>query len=279
MSYKTVLVYFNNEKSADGLIKAAVRLATSHGSHVIGLFVTPKVQVFPDVGPGMTAEILKAHAETFKEEADGIHAKFEKAMAGQPFSAEWRHADTGYYQTANEIVQQARMADILIAPQTDSENPDPNYAGVAEELLIGCGRPVLIVPAFSGARDFGRHIMLAWNGSRESARAAFDALPALKLAEMVTILSVESSEKNGQTFIPGSEIATALARHGVTCDVSVSSGSSLHPGDELLARLADANADLLVMGAYGHTRFAEFIFSGVSRHMLKNMTTPLLMSH
>lgn len=279
MGYKTVLVYFNDEKHAQQLIEAATRLATQQESHVIGLFVTPRVQIFPEVGPGMSAEILKAHQNAFAAEANAIHEKFEQAMKGQSFSAEWRHADAGFYQTAGEILEHARMADILVAPQSDPETPDPNYAGVAEELLIGCGRPVLVVPAYSGAGKFGENVMLAWNGTRESARAAFDALPVLKQAKTVKILSVEPKEHDGSKSIPGSEIATVLSRHGVNCETAVSAGSSLHPGDELLARLADANCDLLVMGAYGHNRLAEFVFSGVTRHMLKNMTVPLLMSH
>ncbi|MEQ9326093.1 MAG: universal stress protein [Rhodospirillales bacterium] len=279
MSYKTILVYFNNEKQAPKLIEAATNMATQHGGHVVGLFVTPRVPIYPEVGPGMTAELLKAHETLFKEESEAIHQKFENAMKGQSFSAEWRHVSAGFYQTSGEIIEHARMADILIAPQTDPENPDPNYAGVAEELLIGCGRPVFIVPAYGEHGTFGKNVMVAWNGSRESARAVFDALPVLKRAETVRVLSVESKDFDGSKNVPGAEIATMLSRHGVKCEVAVSAGSSLHPGDELLARLADANCDLLVMGAYGHSRITEFVFSGVSRHMLRHMTVPLLMSH
>lgn len=279
MSYKTILAYFNNEKQAPKVIEAAANLAAQHEGHVVGLFVTPRVQVFPEVGPGMTAELLKAHETLYKEESEAIHAKFEAAMKGQPFSAEWRHVSAGYYQTSSAVNEHARMADVLVAPQTDPDTPDPNYAGVAEELLIGCGRPVLVVPAYGNHGTFGRNVMVAWNGSRESARAVFDALPVLQKADTVRILSVESSEFDGSKNVPGSEIATMLSRHGVTCEVAVSAGSALHPGDELLARLADANSDLLVMGAYGHSRITEFVFSGVSRHMLRNMTVPLLMSH
>lgn len=279
MSYKTILVYFNNDKQASRLIGAATNMASQQEAHVVGLFVTPRVPVYPEVGPGMTGELLKAHEALYREESDAIREKFESAMKGQSFSAEWRHVSAGYYQASGEIIEHARMADILIVPQTDPENPDPNYAGVAEDLLIGCGRPVFIVPAYGEHGMFGKNVMVAWNGSRESARAVFDALPILKRAESVRVLSVESKDFDGSKNVPGAEIATMLSRHGVICDVAVSAGSSLHPGDELLARLADANCDLLVMGAYGHSRVTEFVFSGVSRHMLRNMTVPLLMSH
>lgn len=279
MSYKTILVYFNNARQAPKLIESATNLAREHDGHVVGLFVTPRVQVFPEIGAGLTAELLKSHEALYKEESDAIREKFEIAMKGQSFSAEWRHVSAGYYQTSGEIIEHARMADILIVPQTDPDNPDPNYAGVAEELLIGCGRPVLVVPAYGEHGVFGTNVMVAWNGSREAARAVFDALPILKRAESVRVLSVESKDFDGSKNVPGAEIATMLSRHGVKCETSVSAGSSLHPGDELLARLADANCDLLVMGAYGHSRVTEFVFSGVSRHMLRNMTVPLLMSH
>jgi nucleotide-binding universal stress UspA family protein len=128
--------------------------------------------------------------------------------------------------------------------------------------------------------QIGRNVVIAWKASRESARAVFDALPILKQAEQVQILEIDesgNSRRDGASV--DSTIAIALARHGIKPTVRTSIAGDISVGDEILSRLADMGADLLVMGAYGHSRMRELVFGGVTRHIARHMTVPTLFSH
>jgi len=132
------------------------------------------------------------------------------------------------------------------------------------------------VPRAGQFERIERHALIAWNGSREAARAVRDALPLLKLARKVTVLAVEP-QSNGHA--PGADLALHLARHGVTVDLDQDTAPGMDAADILLSRASDLSSDLIVMGAYGHARMRETILGGVTRSMLAAMTAPVLMSH
>ena len=128
--------------------------------------------------------------------------------------------------------------------------------------------------------EFGQRIVVAWNARRESARAVFDALPLLKKAREVIVVWVNPQE-DGEAAgdLPGVDICTALARHGVKCEATQNIRPSLDVGATLLTTVKNNASDMLVMGCYGHSRLREFVFGGATRHVLENMTVPVLMSH
>jgi nucleotide-binding universal stress UspA family protein len=122
-------------------------------------------------------------------------------------------------------------------------------------------------------------VVIAWKTGRESARAVFDALPLLAGAETVDILEIKERGNSGDALAPDTTIAASLARHGIKTTVCTSVAGDIGTGDEILSRVADAGADLLVMGAYGHSRMREMIFGGATRHLVRHMTVPTLFSH
>jgi nucleotide-binding universal stress UspA family protein len=137
---------------------------------------------------------------------------------------------------------------------------------------------VLVVPYVGRYPAIGRNVVITWKPVRESARAAFDALPILKQAEQVQILEIdEGARRNGASA--DSTIAVALARHGINPAMRTSVASDIGVGDEILSRLTDMSADLLVMGAYGHSRMRELVFGSVTRHIARHMTVPTFFSH
>jgi nucleotide-binding universal stress UspA family protein len=144
-------------------------------------------------------------------------------------------------------------------------------------LAVESGRPVLVIPYAGRYAEIGRNAVVAWKATREAARAAFDALPLLKSAQNVQILEV-NEDHVGET-VPDTAIAAALGRHGIKPTHRVSGAADIATGDEILSRIADASADLLVMGAYGHSRMREFVLGGVTRHISRHMTAPTLWSH
>jgi nucleotide-binding universal stress UspA family protein len=124
----------------------------------------------------------------------------------------------------------------------------------------------------------GERVLVAWNGTRESTRAVHDALPMLVRAHSVAVMEV-NPKPDETPRIAGADMATHLARHGVRAEVSSIVADEIDVGDAILSRGADLGADLVVMGAYGHSRLREFAFGGVTRHVFKHMTVPVLMSH
>ena len=139
---------------------------------------------------------------------------------------------------------------------------------------------MLVVPYAFERRPVGRRVLVAWNASREAARAVSDALPLLKRAGQVDVVAFEpgkSGAAHGEE--PGADIALYLARHGVKVTVSRVDAPDLDVGNQLLSRAFDLSADLIVMGAWGHSRLRELVLGGVTRTVLESMTVPVLMAH
>lgn len=278
MTIKTILLHANDERRIAGLIDAAAHLATRHEAHLTGLYVMPPVPTYgtTSVGAGM----IKSGLAQFREEAKRVHAAFEAACKGRPFVTEWRLVDPKRNGVAETVMDHGRAADLIVASQRDRTFDFSQLLDVPERLAIESGRPVLVVPHAGRFPRFGRRVTIAWNGRREAARAVFDAMPLLKAADNVRIVWVNPQAEPGRTGdLPTAEIAATLARHGVKCDAATATASDIKVGDALLSGLTDDGSDLLVMGAYGHSRLSEFIFGGATRHILDHMTVPVLMSH
>jgi nucleotide-binding universal stress UspA family protein len=150
----------------------------------------------------------------------------------------------------------------------------------AEELVLSAGRPVLLIPYAGHFPEVGRRVLVAWNAGREAARAVTDALPLLARASIVQVVAFDP-RKGGADHgdIPGADIALLLARHGVKVSIAQQQSKEVDVGNQILSRAADMQSDLIVMGAYGHSRLRELVLGGVTRTLLDTMTVPVLMSH
>jgi len=147
-----------------------------------------------------------------------------------------------------------------------------------EDVVINCGRPVIVLPYAGRTPPFGENVVVAWDGSREAARALADALPILRRARFVTVSIVEKHPDRKEPA--GFDAAGYLERHGIRAGfASIPRVSGVSTGATLLNQVTALHADLLVMGAYGHARAAEHVLGGVTRALLGTMTVPVLMSH
>lgn len=278
MAYKTIVLHLNDERRVAGLVEAAAHLATLHQTHLTGLYVLPPVPSYGTTTVG--AGIIKSGLNTFTEEGRRVEIAFAKATAGRPFVSEFRLVKADQLGYAETIIEHGRSADLIMAGQRDNSWSYSMLMDEPERLAIESGRPVLIIPHAGKFATFGSRITLAWNGRREAARAAFDALPLLQAAKSVRIVWVNPQDETSDVGdIPAAEIAATLARHGVKCETAKSYASDIKVGDILLADLADDGTDLLVMGAYGRSRIREFVFGGTTKHIMAHMTVPVLMSH
>lgn len=280
MAYKTILVHCNDKKRAERILGAAVELAERFQAHLVGLSVSPPVVVVPAGMPGTPdTMVIDERAQVYRRDNPAMKAAFEATVEGCTFTSEWREEDAGTSSIADVVIKYARAADLIIAAQRDWQWPVSAQLDVVDRLAVEAGRPVLIVPNEGVHKGIGTRVAVAWNGRREATRAAFDALPLLQQAKDVKVLWVDPpSEGEPVGDFAATDICTALARHGVTCE-AVEVASNGNVGRTLISRAIEHRADLMVMGCYGHSRLSELVFGGATRHILKHMTIPVLMSH
>jgi len=272
------MIYLGNEDQASRLVDVA-RMMAAPGAHIVGFHAIPGVEVYPGISYPVDPRVFTDLANAYQETAEACRKAFAAATDGQDFVAEWRCSEAGGRPVAEVTTENARLADVVICSQPDPEKDDYSTI-VVEQLILESGRPVLIVPNSANIASIGDVPVVAWNGSKESSRAAFDALPLLAGAKLVTLLEVSSHADSGRKEeMAAGDMATTLDRHGIKCEVSRTVATDIGVGDEILSRLADKGADLLVMGGYGHSRMREFVLGGATRHILHHMTVPVLMSH
>lgn len=272
MTLKSILVHVTGAPDSAERVRTALDLAMEHDAHLTGLAVRPVVQI-PRYAAANIPDSVFTEVEARQDAVDlAARDAFQDAAAQAGWSdrSDFR-LDKG--ATADVVGLHARYADLTVISQAPSLDPDGSFADV---LVMRSGRPILVLPHIGTRAAIGKHIVLAWNASREAARAVGDAMPLLEKSEKVDVLSIEPE---GIGDLPGADIAHHLARHGITAEAKRSVANKIDIGDVLLNHVADSGADLVVMGAYGHSRVREMILGGVTRHMLEHMTVPVLMSH
>jgi nucleotide-binding universal stress UspA family protein len=280
MDLKTILVQLSNPRRTDVLLSVASRLAERSNAHLIGFNVSHALAHMSAMPALVGPEDFAAFQEIDDEQAARLKAAFDDATRNRAFTPEWRNVEVVGMDPATAVIEHGRTADLIVASQADPDWEMSGFFDAPERLVLESGRPVLVVPYAGSFGAVGKRVMVAWSGKREGARAVFDALPLLKAADAVTLLCVVGKSAEGEVGeLPGAEIAASLARHGVKVTVRKSIADEIDVADDVLARLADDSSDLLVMGAYGHSRLREMVFGGVTRHILKHMTVPTLMSH
>ena len=180
----------------------------------------------------------------------------------------------------NRFAVHARHADLVILGQPEEGDSWSTRGELISRVLYASGRPVLIVPYIGAPGVMPKKIMAAWDASAQAARAFHDALPLLRKAQEVLVATARP-EKTGDIYAgtPGLDISRHLARHGVNAQVMRLHGEQISVGNMLLSRLADEGADMLVMGAFHHSRLREQLIGGVTRTMIEHMTTPVFMAH
>jgi len=279
MAFKNLLVHLDTSKSAAKRGDAAIALAAAHGAHLTALVAVPAPRMPPYVEAQIPASVMEqsraAQAQELTAVGDGFAARAKSAGIGH----EVRIAQT-MGPLAEVVSGHARYADLAILGQADADDPEVAEPALAEDVVLGSGRPVLVVPYIGAQRTPGRRVMVAWDAGREAARAVADAMPVLAAAEQVFVVIVNPTRgPAGHGEEPGADIATHLSRHGAKVDVKVYTERELSIADLLLARVSDESIDLLVLGAYGHTRLREMVLGGVTRDLLRATTVPLFMAH
>jgi nucleotide-binding universal stress UspA family protein len=279
MSYKSLLVHLDNDRRCDKRIDIAAKLAIDFDARLAGLYLLQQPEIPGYARAEAGVEFLEERRRSWQQaQVEGMTAKFrDKTGRAGVNGAEFRFDD---HWPEEAIALHARYADLLILGQTDPDDTEslmpPGFPG---QTMLSSGRPVLFVPYAGDFPTIGSRVLVAWDASREAARAVTDALPFLQRAAKVTVLAVNPAKDGRHGEQPGADIALFLARHGVRVEASENHSGEVDVGAWLLSRAFDLQADLIVMGGYGHSRMRELAFGGVTRTLLGEMTAPVLMSH
>jgi nucleotide-binding universal stress UspA family protein len=277
--YKTILVHVDGSPGAAERIELATRLALAHEAHLVGTALTgvsPYVLTIGGLDPmlpvaGGTLAELRAEAE---RALDAFEARVRTTALG---SFERRRMDE---EAGMGLSLQARYCDLVVIGQTLTTNaPAFLRADFPEYVLLHCARPVLVVPPRGKLGKVGEKVTVAWNGSPNALRAITSAIALLRRARQVELLLFNAGAGGAlHGELPGADMALFLARHGVRVEVKLAEAAG-NVGEALLEQAAKAGSDLIVMGAYGHSRFREILLGGATRTALLASPLPLWMAH
>ncbi len=276
MPLKDLLVHVGNDPAFTARVDVAINLAAAHDAHLTGIHVLVWPVIPPYIAAQLPAEVHEVQGRQLREAADRARATFEERARLGGVRHEWRAVEGELIET---MTLHARYSDLTVVGQgIDSDEYERGLSALPAELALAVGRPVLIVPRYGTFSRLGERVLVGWNGSREATRAVNDAIPILQRARTVTVLTVDPEREPGRR-VPAADISLHLARHGISAEAASTPAASISVGDALLSYAADLAADLIVMGAYGHSRLRERVLGGVTRYLLQSMTVPVLMSH
>lgn len=287
-AFKTILVPVGDAESAPQALDAAFRLAADFTAHVAALHVrADATSAVPLMGEGMSGamveEMLTVAERQAAERAERCRQAFDDACARHGIvlatapgaspgpSAEWLD-HTG--REEEEIARRGRLHDLVVMGRPIEGAETPSLLTLNAALMEG-GKAILLAPP-EAITSIGRRVAVAWNGSAEAGRAVACALPLLARADSVTILSMAEDDRT--MVAPAGELAAFLAWHGITAQCKVITAGA-QAGHALLEQCRADDMDLLVMGAYTHSRLRQLILGGVTRYVLSHAELPCFMSH
>jgi len=277
MPLKNLLVVVDPSEGAANRIDVAVALAREHGAHLVGLHASAPPPVPPLVARQISGAPRAALVEALREAAREAERLFRERTEGTEVRTAWRHREG---EAAEIAALHARYADLAVAGPVPAEGEEEPRNDFLVHLIMGAGRPVLCVPPGREPDTLGRRIVVAWNATRESARAVSDALPLLTRADKVWVLAVNPGTGGpSEGAYSSRDIAQSLGRHGIRAEHERVFEYAKGAGEVIVDRAAALGADLVVTGAYSHSRFRELVLGGATRDLLRHAELPVLMSH
>lgn len=281
MAYKSILTVATSPHGLLPAVSAAAQVGIRADAHLDALALgIDRTQVgYAYVGSG--AVLIAAAMERAEEDARATEKALNAALAAQSpgLRMATETAITQLGALTDIVAARARYADLVVLPLPYGDHRGVEDEAVIEAALFEGMAPVLVVPPKGMADNDPRRVVLAWNQSREALVAARRAMPFLRRAETVSIVVIDPPTHGAERSDPGGLLCQMLVRHGVHAEVTVLARTLPRVSDVLARHLRDTNADLLVMGAYGHSRFREAILGGATRDMLEKAEVPVLLAH
>lgn len=280
MCLKSVMVFLDEIDHCAARMRYAVELAFHHHAHIIGVHVVSGAWIANDaysrvVGASAIREMVERHDVMENAASADMLKNFEALVAREGLSYEFRAIPDA---DAEQMVRMGSLhTDLVIVG-----HPPPGglpHATSPDAMLLATGIPFLIVPQNWPNDQVAKNVLFAWNASREARRALTDALPLLKAAQSVSVVVVDPQDNPSHGEEPGADIAQHLCRHGINARVEQLKSNGLAVADVIRNAAMAANHDLIVLGAYSHSRSRELFFGGVTRSLLKDILVPTLIAH
>jgi nucleotide-binding universal stress UspA family protein len=263
--------------AADNVRLAAVNdIADLFQGRIIGLFLNelPVLVAEQDgLGAGLAAQLL----QKAREAGDKLEAEITQRLARLSKPVELRRYDILDGSAGDVAAREARAADAFVALRPNGAPQEPEY--LLESVLFGSGRHIFVVPNRRPTKAKFDRVLVAWNGTRECARAVGEALPYLHKAEEATVVVVDEEPRAELKAVLGKDVVDHLRHHGVETALRHVSIRNRSVGATLIAEARRVNADLIVMGGYGHSRLREWLLGGATYELLHKAPVPLLIAH
>jgi nucleotide-binding universal stress UspA family protein len=279
MTIKDILAHVDGSPAARTRFDIALGLAAPFGARVTALHLIAE-PFMRGVSAHIPGDVVQEHVAHAEVAADAALAGLAAAAAERSVGFRALKESGSLDRLPHLLARDARNSDLVVVGQPDPDKGSSDDALLVEAAFMETGRPALVLPHAGAARVPFRRIVLAWNASREASRAAHDALPLLQTAEEVIVLVVDP-DTFGATLgrQPGTGVTAHLEHHGVPVRLKPVESGRRSAGDVILAEAAQAGADLLVMGGYGHSRLREALLGGATRTLLGRAPLPVLLSH
>ncbi len=279
MGYKSIFLHYEDSAEGKDRFALAAMLARRFEAHVtalcIGVAPEPPMMMYG----GYAVDLVTQNLDDVKKETDALSESASKRIEAEGILGEARTLVTTASSIARIVGAQTRYADLIVCGQPYGSDQEDLLIQVLEGALFDGGASVLVAPR-KAVNTIGERVILAWNGSREALAAARSGMDFMKAAKKTEVLLVDpDTGVIAEGPEPGADIGLLLARHGVDVTVSRLASAGRPVGEVLTTHVLDTGADLLVMGAYGHSRFREFVLGGATRTVLRDVPVPVLMAH
>ena len=276
MTYASLLVAVEDGAESDSRLELACDLASASDALLIGLSVGTIAPPLYDplAGGAMLGELLALYRDLAEADIERARLRFLEVTKDRSLDVEWRD---GIGNPADFCSRAARAADLVILGGRNG--PTPNRAPDVPDVLMGCGRPVLVVPGSALRPPTGAPALVAWKDCREARRALSGAIPLLRRASSVTIYSICSASENEGADGEIAEVIRYLARHEIPAEPVIALAGQEPTGHQILNEALDREAGLIVAGGYGHSRLREWVLGGVTRSLIADSPICLALAH
>ena len=276
MTIKNLLIAYNGSDSSNAALDFALQIREKYDAHLTGLLAYHFEPVNQNIRSWISEDILESINKAQEDSARDIETRFQQRIASSS-ALDKLHWISKRGEGDATLAKYARFFDLTILGRYDAVHGEDQPELHPDMIALVSGRPVLLVPREFDMSTFNEHAVLAWDGKRASSRALADAMQILETKNLVTVVTVDDG--HSEVLLPGINVETTLQRHGVKTESVNLQRNGKSVGDRILEFLEQAEAKLLVMGAYEHSKFRQSIIGGVTSSVLKKAKVPIIISH
>ena len=279
MPIRTILVSLTTPDAARQVMGPAVELARRENVHLVGLHTREAIVVYPGIAMHVSTADFTAFEQSQREQSEQIRQIFEDHTRIEDFVSEWRDVEAQSMTASDRIIEHARAADLVIMPQGDPDHDRPDQHHIQDRTIRKSGRPVLVIPYAGSFQSVGHKVLVGWAPPREAARAAHDAIPLFAQGgEALIVTAHHARAGHALSDETAHELALCYDRHGIRSQVVDRTDDGLSVGSVLQNEAFERGCDLIVTGAFGHSRIYDLVIGATTSELLESMTVPVLFS-